>query len=210
MHVKFDWVKYLILHYFSLCFEVEVLASLIMITQKDLWKCIAQCKSEIKRETVKDISSYVFHIHNLQLEESDIREQRRALEGRYKKYNSKKTYQTIAEEDGSDDIEYQGYYTPKESNQPGKGSTSVDDTLQHGDNPAAASSDEDGEGPSAPKKRRKAFQQLGYVQQRENTEKLIKKIDEFIESDCEGKLTTTQLLGYLLMRENRKDNKVRI
>ena len=205
-------------------------SSVNMVNQKQIWLAIAACKNSNKNAKASDFRDYLIE-RGVNLPENLLKNEFKSM-WRIKQKFSNLSWQTIAEtKSKSTEIKME----PQDWNQKEENSlnssmdnsfnSSMDTSFNSSMNKSFNSSmgaeaimvdydDEDTENVEPPKKkqkekvRRKPWHQCHEDTMRRDSKKLITHLEKFILDECDGDLSVSQLLGYLLYRENKQSNKV--
>ena len=171
-----------------------------MATQRDIFTSILACRKN-KKDSISDITDYISVKFNVCITEevrNEIKNQNRLLQFRYTNvHKRKKSYEEVASV--ADNSEHLLDSQDMENK--------LEKSIIHEDNAVldAAQQSDDQETPS--KMIRKSFQVCDERHKKRRSQHLIDAIEGFIETDCDGELSVNQVVGYLLIRENRQSNK---
>ena len=182
---------------------MSMLRHVNMATEKNIFRIIA----DNSKASVSEITDLVSTKFNVKADESTIKLVKRRLSKRYSSYGRKKSWKEVAELGSDTDYVY-----VLDSRSP-EVLDSLDTECQSSKSAAVELLAEQRlddsvlELESPAKVVRKSFQFCDDRQQKRRTQQLSDAISEFIANDCDGELSVTQVLGYLLYKENRQAKK---
>ena len=172
-----------------------------MASEKDVFTILVDHDTE----TDEDVSDLVNKKYCVQSSPADIKKLRKRLRSRKKSFKKKVSWKAVAES-GSKKIEFESYSDIfRKPVLPDKTVVELHSQPEHD-----LIDHENGEPPAKVRavENYKLFQDCGTRQKKTRTKDLTAAVNSFIDDECDGQLSPTQVLGYLLYKENCQSNKV--